>query len=249
MSGKSTKPEPSKTGRTRPPGELRASEVAAWLRQHPDFLVKHPDLLSVLTPPSRQSGDSVVDMQQFMVERQRREIGRLRQMCQELLAVGRANMSTQSAVHEAVLATLGARSFEHLIDIVTGDFAAKLSVDVVTICVEGRDASLPRAVKAGVYVLEPGAIDAVMGRQVETLLRDDVHDADPAVFGPAASLVRSEALARLNIGPEAPPGLIAIGSREAGFFSPSHSTELLGFLARAVELAIRNWLDLPQKRA
>ena len=76
--------------RTRPPplGRRRrrsrraadgAAEVAAYLRQHPDFLVEHPELLEVLTPPRLQRGERVVDMQQFMLKRQRAEIARLQE--------------------------------------------------------------------------------------------------------------------------------------------------------------------------
>lgn len=242
----SPRPEPRK-GKQRQTPTLRASEVAAWLRDHPDFLEKHPELLSVLTPPSRSMGESVVDMQRFMVERQRREIERLRDMCQELLDVGRANMSTQAAVHDAVLAVLGARTFEHFIEIVTSDLATRLNADVVTICVEGSDTTFPRAVKAGVYVLPTGAVDAILGPSTNVRLSDEVVEASAEVFGPMAPLVRSEAIVRLEIGPSAPSGLLAIGSRESHFFAPQQGTELLSFLARTVEFNIRNWLDLPHK--
>src|SRR3546814_11000141 len=67
-----------------PPREPTAAEVAAYLRGHPDFLVRNPDLLGVLTPPSRRTGDTVVDMQQFMVERQRREIDRQKEQYRKL---------------------------------------------------------------------------------------------------------------------------------------------------------------------
>jgi len=50
---------------------IGADEVAAYLRRHPDFLVEHPELLGALTPPALQRGDSVVDMQHFMLQRLR----------------------------------------------------------------------------------------------------------------------------------------------------------------------------------
>ena len=45
--------------------------VAEYLRRHPDFLVRYPKILDGLTPPAQYSGDGVVDMQQFMLERLR----------------------------------------------------------------------------------------------------------------------------------------------------------------------------------
>jgi uncharacterized protein YigA (DUF484 family) len=95
--------------------EPTAAQVAAYLRRHPDFLVRHPQVLDGLKPPIKQRGDRVVDLQHFMVERLRGEIQRLRSEQDDLLAVSRDNLSTQGRVHKAVLALLGAPSFEHLI--------------------------------------------------------------------------------------------------------------------------------------
>ncbi|PIX59665.1 MAG: DUF484 domain-containing protein, partial [Lysobacterales bacterium CG_4_10_14_3_um_filter_64_11] len=36
---------------------ISASEVAAWLRRHPDFLATYPDLALTLAPP-RQEGSA-----------------------------------------------------------------------------------------------------------------------------------------------------------------------------------------------
>ena len=38
-----------------------ASEVAHYLRQHPDFLVENPELLDVLTPPALHRGERIAD--------------------------------------------------------------------------------------------------------------------------------------------------------------------------------------------
>ena len=35
--------------------------VAEYLRRHPDFLIEHPDLLWILTPPAQRSDNGVVD--------------------------------------------------------------------------------------------------------------------------------------------------------------------------------------------
>mgnify|MGYP001551157024 CR=1 FL=1 len=37
-------------------------EVRAYLAANPDFLVRHPELLSMLTPPALQRGNQVVFM-------------------------------------------------------------------------------------------------------------------------------------------------------------------------------------------
>ena len=225
---------------------LTAVQVAEYLREHPDYLVRHPDLLVVLTPPSRRSGDTVVDMQRFMVERQRREIDRLRAAHDDLVAIGRSRLSTQSRIHAGVLSLLAARSFEHLIEIITNELAHTLRCDAVTLCVEGEKQTLPRAIRAGLFVLRPGEIDALLGPDNDVLVRKHPQHGLDLVFGPAAGLVQADALLRLRVSRGAPLGLLGIGSRRDDYFPPQQGTELLAFFARAVEHCIRVWLDLPQ---
>jgi hypothetical protein len=225
-----------------------AQEVAAYLRAHPEFLIEHPDLMQVLTPPTRVDGETggrgVVDMQQFMLKRLQGEIDRLKRDQRDLVQTGRGNLAIQARVHAASLALLGATTFDHLIQIVTTDFAVLLDVDVVMLCVEPNGTSVPIVRAAGIQVLGAGAGGRLIGENHDAVLRPDVMG-DPAIFGAAAGLVRSDALVRLRVSPKAPPGLLAFGSRRVGAFHPNQGTELLGYLARVLESCMRAWLDLP----
>ncbi len=230
---------------------LKPADVANWLRDHPDFLTRHPDLLEILTPPAKHSGNGVADLQQFMLAKLQTKLSTTLQSQESLVAATRVNMSTQSMVHEAVLALLDATTFEHLIHIATQDCAELLDVDVITLCVEASPAPaampLPRVTTNGVVVLRPGDVDALIGGSHDVILREDSRDSD-VIFGPAAELVRSDALVRLRFGPNAPAGLLALGSREVGKFHNGQGTELLSFLARVLERNVRQWLDLPAHR-
>ncbi len=70
-------------------------------------------------------------------------------------------------------------------------------------------------------------------------------EGNPSAFGEAADLVRSAALVRLEISASTPPALLAFGSRDSEKFHPGQATELIGFLAAALESIIRGWLTLP----
>ena len=227
-----------------PARNASASEVAAFLRQHPDFLVEHPELLETLTPPALQRGERIVDMQQFMVQHQRSEIARLKSQQRALVATSRANLASQARVHTAVLALLAANSFENLIQIVTTDLAVLLDADVVTIAVESAGPQRPRLNHQGVQILAPGTVDGVLGVDRDVVLQSDV-EGDPVLFGDGAGLVRSSALLRLSVSSAAPAGLLCIGMRRPGKFHGGQGTELLGFLARALGITIAAWLDLP----
>lgn len=215
-------------------GGITGAQVADYLRAHPDFLATHSDLLSTLTPPPRYEGGNVVDMQAFIIER-------LRADHDNLLTASRGNMDGQSRAHEAVLAFLSARSLEHLVHLVTTDLVVILGLDVVVLAVESAEAESA----AGVRVLPPGTVNRLLdgGRDIRL---DGEARADPLVFGGMESLVRSQALIRLEFGGRESTGLLALGSREEGKFHARQGKELLTFLARVVECCVRSWLGRPQ---
>jgi uncharacterized protein YigA (DUF484 family) len=229
-----------------PPAEtLSADAVAAWLRQHPDFLANNPDLLFALTPPDQRAGEAVVDFQRFMVERQQRELAKLKASSEELLAISRLNKSTQQTVHRAVLALLAAPTFERAISTVVDDWAAYMDLDVVILGIEhSGEAGMP-GLKTGLTMLSPGEVDSRLGRGNDVKTFAVLDPADPALFGEAAPLARSAAWLRLAIHEESPPGILALGSRSEGRFHPRQNTELLRFLASALAATIRAWLNLP----
>ncbi|MBX6322777.1 MAG: DUF484 family protein [Rhodospirillaceae bacterium] len=231
--------------RIAPTQRLTGAQVAEYLRRHPTFLLRHPELLDTQVAPARDRGDGVVDLQQFMLERLRREIARLRAEQDELLANSRDNLSTQARIHKAALSLLAADSFERLIETLTTDLALQLDVDVVMLCVEKAPNSAGDPHVEGVQLLSLGAVDRLLGPGHEVLLRDDVRG-DPEIFGSFAGLVRSDALLRLHVSRATPPGLIAFGNRHPGYFNAGQATELLSFLARVLEHCIRCWLDLPE---
>ena len=81
---------------------VSAGQVLSYLRNHPNFLSEHPQLISVLTPPKMKTGRDVLDMQRFMIERLRGEIETLRKGQRELIDASRINMLSQERVHGAV---------------------------------------------------------------------------------------------------------------------------------------------------
>jgi hypothetical protein len=245
MTRKSQDDAPDASGPETPvePSELSETAVADYLRRHPDFLVRHGDLLDVLQAPRRDYGDGVVDLQNAMMDRLRGELTRLRESRDDLIQTGRANMHTQTRIHEAVLALLRSRSFEHLIETVTTDLVVMLDLDAITICVEQTPDAPAATTRRGVLQMEPGTVDRLLGDDRAHLLIADMTGANQ-IFGEASELIRSAALLRLEI-PGAPTALVAMGSRQPGYFEPNQGTELLRFLANTLALTIRRWLELP----
>lgn len=223
--------------------ELSADVVAAFLRAHPDFFAKHPELLRHLEAPKRHRGNSVVDFQHYMVEKLQRDVEGMQRERHDLIVTARDNLLNQTRVHAAVLALLEARDLATLLQSITTDLAVVLDLDVVTLVVESNGDNIPHVHGSGVRVVPPGTVERWLeGRKIRL---NDHKDGDPALYGEAAGLVKSEALLKLEISRLAPVGLLAFGSRSADMFHHGQGTELVGFLARTVELRLRAELDLP----
>ncbi|MCC6469628.1 MAG: DUF484 family protein [Alphaproteobacteria bacterium] len=227
------------------PSALGEADVLRFLKTHPDFLNRHPELFGALSPPKRAHGDGVIDLQHAMLERLRGEVTQLKDTQRSLIQTTRGNMNSTSRVHACVLALLESPSFEHLIHVVTQDMAQILDVDVVALCVEAVEGDVGPAPPRGVRILDPGEVDHLVGKGRDVALVDNALG-DAGVFGGGASLVRSAGYARLKISPRTPPGMLALGSRLPDTFNPTQATELLGFLAGVLALSIRSWLDLPE---
>lgn len=222
--------------------ELGAADVADYLARHPDFLAQHPDLLHAITPVAARQGDGVIDFQRFVTGRLQDDVSRLKRGHDEIIAASRANLSSQGRVHTTVLALLGARTLEHLIEITTVDLALHLEVDAVVLGFESLDRTPINAASRGLRLWPKGRTETWMPPGREVMLAGPVVG-DPSLFGSAAPLVKSQALLRLQLKREAPAGLLALGSRETSRFHGGQGTELLTFLARALELCFRGWLD------
>jgi uncharacterized protein YigA (DUF484 family) len=159
----------------------------------------------------------------------------------ELIATSRANLATQGRIHAAVLATLGAKSLPHCIDTILVDLPMHLEVDAIGLGFESLEAPPAGDGASALKILPRGTVDRVMGERRDILLLSD-EPGDSAIFAGASTLVRSQALMRLRLKRDMPPGILAFGSRQTGKFHQGQGTELLSFLGRTVECALHGWL-------
>ena len=217
--------------------------VSTFLLANPGFLQvfltdRLPMLADSLGVTRRRDG--VVDLQAERVERLRRDLETTRAQTQSIIDASRANQSSMRRTHEAVVALMEAGRFEQLIETIGTDLAVILGLDTVCLLVESPPEGGVAERVCGVRVVEPGTTDALLGKN-GVRLRADIAG-EEAVFGPMAGIVRSDALLRVPITEEAPPAVLALGSRDAAMFSPEMATELLEFLARALGRCIAGWL-------
>lgn len=221
--------------------ELSEDDVIGFLRARPNFLLEHPVLLESLTPPENRKGSDVPDFQQFMLKRLQANYDWLKQQQRELIANSRANLHSIGRVHQAVLLLIEATSFNDLAQLLLHDFVNIFDVDAVSLLIESDNPIQPELQKQGVRIVQPGMTEFWL--EEEPVMMDSDITGDPIIFGPAAPLVRSQLLLRLELMPEVPLGMLAMGSRDPLLFQELHGTELVNFLARAVERSLRFWLE------
>jgi len=237
-------PSPRKlAGSTPAADETTEAAIAAYLKAHPDFVQRHPAVMRTLTPPSMDRGKGVVDFQRFMVSRLQDDVDRLALEKTALIHTARANAHNQSRIHAAALALIEARSLGQMLETLTGDLMDVLDVDVVAMAVESNGTDVPHVAASGIRIVVPGSVAGWLGRR-DVLLQGPVAG-DPAIYGPGAGLIQSEALLKLNISPRTPVGLVAFGSRDPALFHEGQGTELIAFLGGVLERLLRAWLDLP----
>ncbi|MDB5397125.1 MAG: hypothetical protein JWM91_4631 [Rhodospirillales bacterium] len=235
---------PRKLADAIPPADATTeAAIAAYLSAYPDFVQRHPALLHTLIPPAVDRGNGVVDFQRYMVARLQGDVDQLNLENSALIHTARANAHSQSRIHSAVLALIEARSLGQLLEILTGDLMDILDVDVIAMVVESNGLDLPHVAASGIRIVEPGAVADWLGRG-DVLLQSGIAG-DPAIYGPGAGLVQSEALMKLTISSRTPVGLVAFGSRAPEMFQDGQGTELIAFLGGVIERLLRVWLDLP----
>ena len=69
--------------------KISEADVVAFLLAHPDFLARHPDVVAGMIAPGRWSGDGVIDMQKFLIDRRSGEMDQLRDAAQDVIESGR----------------------------------------------------------------------------------------------------------------------------------------------------------------
>jgi uncharacterized protein YigA (DUF484 family) len=214
-----------------PMTQMTPENVLDFLRENPDFLAQHPEFF----PEAPMQTGNVVNFQQAMVSKLRQDKQRADDRTRNMVDNARQNMTLLSRIHAAVVRLLEARHFDELNEMINTELALMLEVDVVALVMEGE----PDDQTANVRFVEPGMIDAFLEGQDSQLHTN--MEGDERLYGPAARLVKSQALLRLTMPQETPDALLIFGSRDPLMFTDGQGTELIGFLGDVIERLIRRF--------
>jgi uncharacterized protein YigA (DUF484 family) len=182
---------------------------------------------------------TVINFEDRAVARLQARVAAAEEANQDLIAFARGHSGAVASIHEAVLAAVEAEGFDHLIHIVTQEWPQILGLDAVAVALFVGDKGI-RADASGLQFVDPRVIERAIAGIDGVVLRSAKRG--HPLFGPACSLIRAEALVRLESDPPLPSGLLALGQREAQGFETRHGSELLVFLGRILTRCMGRWL-------
>jgi len=222
----------------RAPAEAAAEAVKAYIRMNRARLARDGELLALLLP-ERFANHGVRDLQRHIIEKIAGENASLRAERDRLKIARALGVQLGEGVRQGVLDLVGARSFEEVIQVAKSS-AQLFGAHRAAICVEGEESARPKG-STGVRLIGPGLAAAVLGRDGREVV---LSGGGTLLLGAGGAECRSIAAFRLTIGD--PAALYVLGAREPRRFESEHQLADIAFFARALERAIRAWLDLPK---
>jgi len=230
----------SERAEERAPAEAAAEAVKAYVRMNRAKLAEDGELLAQLLP-ERFAGGDVRDLQSFIIEKLKLETLRLRAERDALRDAQGALKKLDQGVRDAVLELIDARNFAEAIAVAIAA-APAFGADCAAFCVE-TDQGTARTATEGVRLIPAGTIAAVLGREGMGAI---LSSGGELLLGSGGGHCKSLAAFRLRIGRDTPAALYVLGAREPGRFEGEETEAGLRYFARALERAIRAWLDLPR---
>ncbi len=224
--------------------EARSSAIAAaeavktYIKMNRVQLAEDGELLALLLPERFDAGE-VRDLQRFVIDRLSAENAGLRAERDALMATRASAARLGDGARRVILDLLDARSFEEAIAAVI-NAAAAFGADCAALCVEGEGVA---GNVEGVRLIPPGTVNAVLGADGSGAI---LSGGGRILLGAGGGDCKSLAAFRLRIGRETPSAIYVLGAKSEGRFEGEDAVSDLSFFARALERAIRAWLDLPK---
>lgn len=211
--------------------------VAAYLRERPDFLMRHPELLEHLE--INHSAGSAVSLIERQVDLLRGKNLRLEDRLSNLLDNAAENERRATSVHKLARTLIRAPSLAAVIAGLKSCMREDFGIDEVFVGV--NPAIYKRNDIEGFAPLEP---EGALVRSLDNFLRTRLIECGPLdptraklLFAKAAAPVLSAAIVPLE--KEKSLGLLALGSKDAERFLPRQGKLFLEMTAELVAAALR----------
>ncbi len=220
---------------------INAAQVAAWLRQHPNFFREHEDVLDGLSIPHLHTGGAV-SLLERLVQRQRDQYRELQERQSEMLKAARDSEHVIARLHHLALELMTCDSLDDVVgtcnNMLRGDFKA----DNVVLRLIGHGRT-----RDGLHFIDP---DDKYLKQLSTLFRKRQPVCGRLrprqqmfLFGDEGASIKSAVLIPLFEAREI--GVLALGSENEARFYPGMGTLFIGQLGGLVARALARYLEPP----
>jgi uncharacterized protein len=206
--------------------ELDLDLVRDFLMQNPDFIRQDGELLNRIA--AQPQAGNVVAIADLARERMLRETRAARSRFSAIVETARANYEAQIRVQEAIIAVLDARDPADLNERLSGHVAFALAADACVIAVSETCAQDQGLDKVG------GAIERLVPIE-QPIFLGPIDRPRTWLYSEHSGHLRSEALARLEFGPNRRLAILALASSDIEAFRGEHGGELVTFFARVLE--------------
>jgi len=226
--------------------ELREKIIA-----EPDVILEDRAIMQALIGANERSMGNVVDLRGIAMDRLEDRLGRLEDTHRSVIAAAYENLAGTNRIHRALLAMLDPVDFEGFLRGLGTEVADILRVDAVRLVLEDADGSgKPARARLGevLSLVPPGFIDTYVGRRrdgaaARPVQLRQVRPIGEEIYGDAVAWIRSEALIRLDFGPDTRAGLLVLGAEDPHQFRADQGTDLLTFFGGVFERQMRRWLS------
>jgi uncharacterized protein len=216
-------------------------QLIGLLRDNPDILNRHPELLSVLEV-SHNSGEAV-----SLIERQvavlRQQIIAQEKQLLELVDVARDNDRLADIRHQLAVDLLTSHDVADVINIVLDAFKTALNADHAVIKLFSEDKNLLEQAP-GLYVdKNDDALTAfkTMMQHKNTVCGKSTEEQKNYLFDDQASSIKSVAIIPLVAG--ANLGLVGLGANDMARFSSSKGTDFLSRIGELISASLAVHLE------
>jgi uncharacterized protein YigA (DUF484 family) len=212
---------------------LEPAAIAAYLREHPEFLQLHPELAASLAVPREAGAATSLTAYQLDVLRDKnRELSR---RLQELYSTAQENERLTQRTHQLTLALLRTSSAHAALQAMVASLIEDFHSDLVRVLLIDQSFELPPAdwlLRRAANAPELAPFAEFL-RGGEPLCGRLAPEKMQLLFGEQAQVVQSCALINLP-----GRGLLAIGAREPNRFYPGMGTLFLRMMGEALAAAL-----------
>lgn len=216
-------------------------QLISMLRETPDILSRHPELIAVLEV-AHQSGGAV-----SLIERQvavlRQQIKTQENRLCELMDVARDNERLSETCHRLAVDLLSTHDVDDVVSILLDTFKSELSADHAVVKLFSEDAELVEQ-SAGLFVdVNDEALNAfkTMLQHKNTVCGKSTKEQKAYLFDDKAENIKSVAIIPLISG--ANLGLIGLGAEDAQRFKPSMGTDFLSQVGELISASLAGHLE------